>query len=85
LYPPELLELYHCKVFVDVPSDSVRFHRRLIRDIRERGDTEVKVTKAWIENVLPTHYRLIQPQMAWADVVMLGDGDVAIETVNYFV
>jgi uridine kinase len=33
LYSLALLELYHCKVFVDVPSDSVRFERRLIRDI----------------------------------------------------
>lgn len=73
LHPPELLELYHHKVYVDVPSDSVRFERRLIRDIRERGDTEASVSKAWAENVLPTHYRLIQPQMARADVVVLGE------------
>jgi uridine kinase len=75
LHPPELLELYHRKVFVDVPSDSVRFHRRLVRDIRERGDTEAKVTKAWAENVLPTHQRLIEPQKARADVVLSGVGD----------
>jgi uridine kinase len=74
LHYPELLELYHLKVYVDVPSDSVRFHRRLICDIRERGDTEAKVTKAWTENVLPTHYRLIQPQKARADVVVSGEG-----------
>ena len=73
LHHPELLELYHRKVYVDVPSDSVRFHRRVARDIRERGDTEAKVTKAWTENVLPTHYRLIQPQMARADVVVSGE------------
>jgi uridine kinase len=72
LHPPELLELYHLKVFVNVPNDSVRFHRRVVRDIRERDDTEAKVTKAWTENVLPTHYRLIQPQMARADVVVSG-------------
>jgi uridine kinase len=46
LHPPELLKLYHCKVFVDVPIDSVRFHRRVVLDIQERGDTEAKVTKA---------------------------------------
>jgi uridine kinase len=61
LYHPELLMLYERKVYVDVPSDSVRFERRIIRDIQERGDTEASVSKAWIENVLPTHYRLIQP------------------------
>jgi uridine kinase len=75
LHPPELLELYHCKVFVDVPNDSVRFHRRLVRDIRERGDTEASVSKAWVENVLLTHQRLIQPQKARADVVLSGVED----------
>jgi uridine kinase len=75
LYHPELLKLYDLKVFVDVPSDSVRFHRRLTRDIRERGDTEASVSKAWTENVLPTHYRLIEPQMARADAVVSGVGD----------
>ena len=81
LHPPELLELYHRKVFVDVPSDSFRFLRRKIRDIRERGDTEASVSKAWTENVLPTHYRLIQPQKARADVVVSGEGDVAISKI----
>jgi uridine kinase len=77
LHPPELLELYHLKVYVDVPNNSIRYHRRMIRDIRERGDTEAKVTKAWTENVLPTHYRLIQPQKARAEVVVSGVGDLA--------
>ncbi len=54
LHSPEVLKLYERKVYVDVPSDSVRFHRRVVRDIRERGDTEVSVSKAWEANVLPT-------------------------------
>jgi uridine kinase len=81
LYHPELLKLYERKIYVDVPSDSVRFNRRLVRDIRERGDTEAKVTKAWAENVLPTHYRLIQPQMARAEMVVSGEGDVVISKI----
>jgi uridine kinase len=81
LYHPALLKLYKRKIYVDVPNDSVRFHRRLVRDIRERGDTEAKVTKAWAENVLPKHYRLIQPQMARAEVVVSGEGNVAISEI----
>jgi uridine kinase len=76
LHSPELLELYQRKIFVDVPCDSVRYHRRLNRDIRERGETEASVSKAWAENVLPTHQRLIEPQMARADVVVSGEVDV---------
>lgn len=81
LYPPKLLELYHFKVYVDVPNDSVRFERRMIRDIRENGGTETSVSKAWAENVLPTHYRMIQPQKARADVVVSGQGDVATSKI----
>jgi uridine kinase len=76
LHHPDLLDLYHCKVFVKISSASVRFRRRTIRDIRERGDTEASVAKAWEANVLPMHYRLIQPQRDRADLVISGDGDV---------
>jgi uridine kinase len=76
LQPPELLELYHLKVFVEVPNDSVRFQRRLIRDIQERGDTEASVSKAWAENVLPMHQAYVELQKARADVVVLGEGDL---------
>jgi uridine kinase len=62
LHHTELLDLYHCKVFVETSSDLVRFNRRVTRDIRERGDTEASVAKAWEENVMRMHYRLIQPQ-----------------------
>jgi uridine kinase len=61
LHHPELLDLYHYKVFVETSTDSVRFRRRLVRDIRERGDTEATVAKAWVENVLPMHRWLVGP------------------------
>jgi uridine kinase len=76
LHHPELIDLYHCKVFVETSSDVVRFNRRVDRDIRERGDTEATVAKAWEANVLPMHYRLIQPQCDRADLVVSGEGDV---------
>jgi uridine kinase len=62
LHHTELLNLYHCKVFVETSSDSVRFRRRTIRDTRERGDTEATVAKAWEENVLPMHWLWVGPQ-----------------------
>jgi uridine kinase len=78
LHHPELLDLYHCKVFVETSTDSVRFHRRLIRDIRERGDTEALIAKAWQENVLPMHGLWVEPQCDRADVVVSGEEDVGI-------
>jgi uridine kinase len=78
LHPPELLDLYHCKVFVETSSDLVRFDRRLIRDIRERGDTEASVAKAWEENVMPMHRLWVEPQCDWADIVVSGEEDVGV-------
>lgn len=73
LHHRELLDLYHCKVFVETSTDTVRFQRRVARDIRERGDTEASVAKVWVENVIPMHYRLIEPQRERADVVVSGE------------
>ena len=42
----------------------------------ERGDTEASVSKAWTENALPMHQRLIEPQRTVADLVLSGEGDV---------
>jgi uridine kinase len=78
LHQPELLDLYHCKVFVETSSDSIRFRRRTIRDIRERGDTEASVAKAWEANVLPMHGMWVGPQCDRADVVVSGEEDVGV-------
>jgi uridine kinase len=78
LHYPELLDLYHCKVFVETSSASVRFRRRMIRDIRERGDTEALIAKAWVENVLPMHRLWVGPQCDRADVVVSGEEDVEV-------
>jgi uridine kinase len=69
---PELLKLYHCKVFVDVPTE-IRYKRRLLRDVQERGDTEERVCSAWVKNALPMHYQLIEPQRANADLMLSGE------------
>ena len=76
LYHPQLLKLYHSKVFVETPNDLVRLNRRIVRDFLERGHSEVSIRKVWEENVLPTHYRLIEPQREHADVVVSGEIDV---------
>jgi uridine kinase len=78
LHHPELLDLYHCKVFVETSTDSVRFLRRTIRDIRERGDTEALIAKAWEENVLPMHRLWVGPQCDRADVGVSGEEDVGV-------
>ena len=76
LHHPELLELYNSKVFVETSTDDVRYHRRMIRDIKERGDTEATVAKAWATNVMPMHQRYVSPQRDQADIVVSGEADV---------
>ena len=76
LHHPELRELFDSKIFVETSNDDVRFRRRRIRDIRERGDTEATVTKAWATNVMPMHQRYVAPQRDQADIVMFGEADV---------
>jgi uridine kinase len=78
LHHPDLLDLYHCKVYVETSSDSVRFHRRTIRDLRERGDTEASIAKAWEENVMPMHWLWVGPQCDRADLVVSGEEDVGV-------
>jgi uridine kinase len=82
LHHPELLDLYHCKVFVETSNDVVRFNRRVTRDIRERGDTEASVAKAWEENVLRMHCLWVGPQCDRADVVVSGEEDVWVGVVR---
>ena len=76
LHHAELLELYDSKVFVETSTDDVRYHRRMIRDIKERGDTEATLAKAWATNVMPMHQRYVKPQRDQADVVVSGEADV---------
>ena len=47
LYHPQLLKLYHSKVFVEATNDLVRLNRRIVRDFLERGDSEVSIRKVW--------------------------------------
>ena len=76
LYHPELLELYDSKVFVETSTDAVRYHRRMIRDIKKRGETDATVAKAWATNVMPMHQRYVVPQRDQADIVVSGEADV---------
>ena len=65
---PELQEMLHLKVFLDVPAD-IRFIRRLRRDVVERGRTVESVIAQYLETVRPMHQHFIQPSKRYADLV----------------
>ena len=59
------------KVFVDTP-ESVRFSRRVHRDLRERGRNLEDVRRQLAGTARPMHDLYVQPSSAHADIVLSG-------------
>lgn len=66
---PELLKLMDIKVFVDADSD-IRFARRLLRDIYERGRDIDSVVNQYLTTVKPMHEAFIEPSKKHADIII---------------
>jgi len=62
-------DLIDLKIFVDTPDD-IRFIRRLIRDIKERGRTLDSVVDQYMNVVRPGHYEFIEPTKNYADIII---------------
>ena len=76
LYYPELLPLYHLRIYVDTP-DSLCFDRRLKRDTEERGRTADSVRQQYEATVRPASFAYVRPSAANADLVL--DGGEALD------
>jgi uridine kinase len=78
----KLRDLMDIKVFVDTDSD-VRFIRRLLRDMNERGRSLDSVVHQYLETVRPMHLKFVEPSRRYADVIIPGGGHnrVAMEMV----
>jgi uridine kinase len=72
---PELLPLYHLRVYVDTP-DEVCFDRRRRRDVEERGRTPESVSRQYEETVRPAAVASIRPSAANADLIVEGTGSL---------
>jgi len=75
LADPRVVALADLTVFVDAP-ETVRFERRLARDIAERGRTEDSVRAQYRETVKPNHDAFVEPSKRQASVVLDGTDDV---------
>ncbi len=73
LYYPELLPLYHLRVYVDTP-DEVCFERRLKRDIEQRGRTPESVRRQYEATVRPASVAFVRPTATHADLTVDGTG-----------
>ena len=78
----ELRELMDLKIFVDTDAD-LRFIRRLVRDIRERGRTMESVIEQYRATVRPMHMEFVEPSKRYADVIIPegGHNEVGIDLV----
>jgi uridine kinase len=75
LYYPELLPLYHLRIYVDAP-DEICFERRLRRDIEERGRTPESVRAQYETTVRPSGIAFVRPSAVHADLIVDGTGDL---------
>ena len=58
-------------VFIDTP-ETLRYERRLQRDVRERGRTPEGVRQQFFKQVKPMHDEFIEPSREHADLVLPG-------------
>jgi len=67
---------------VDTDPD-LRFIRRLVRDIRDRGRTTQMVVDQYMKTVRPMHLEFVEPSKRYADVIIPegGHNDVGIDLV----
>jgi len=78
----KLRDLMDIKIFVETDSD-IRFIRRLLRDINERGRTVESVVDQYQNSVRPMHIRFVEPSKRHADILIPEGGynEVALEMV----
>ena len=69
----EVTERLDYSIFMDVPED-VRLHRRIHRDVTERGRPEDHVCRQFEATVAPMHDAYVQPSRHRADRIVAGAG-----------
>jgi uridine kinase len=57
------------KIYVDTDAD-VRFIRRLLRDLEERGRSLPEVVAQYLESVRPMHLQFVEPSKRDADLIL---------------
>jgi uridine kinase len=64
-----LRDLFDMKIFVDTDAD-LRFIRRLLRDIKERGRTVQSVVDQYLRTVRPMHLEFVEASKRYADIIV---------------
>ncbi len=66
---PDLRRLFDIKIYVDTDAD-IRFIRRLLRDVEERGRTVESVIRQYMTTVRPMHLEFVEPSKRYADIIV---------------
>ena len=69
LWHSHLRDLFNLRIYLDC-IQSMRWQRRVTRDLSERGRTTDSVREQFWNFVAPMHERFVEPQKAWADLVI---------------
>lgn len=73
-HPPYVRALFDEMVFFDTP-ETLRYQRRLERDVQERGRTPEGVQRQFALQVKPMHDQFVEPSKAHADCIVCDMGD----------
>ena len=78
----ELRKRIDIKLYVDTPAD-IRFVRRLVRDIKERGRSVESVIEQYVTTVRPMHEEFVEPSKRHADLIIPegGENQVALDAI----
>ena len=66
---PGLRELMDIKVYVDTDAD-IRFIRRMVRDMQERGRSLKSIVDQYTKTVRLMHQEFVEPSKRYADVIV---------------
>lgn len=76
-------DLSDIKIYVDTDSD-LRFIRRMMRDINERGRSVESVVNQYLSTVKPMHEAFVEKTKKYADIIIPNDfrHDVAVDLLE---
>lgn len=79
----KIRDLLNIKVFVDTPAD-IRFIRRLLRDVKERGRSMESIVSQYVNTVRVMHESFIEPSKRYADIIIPEGGEnmVAVDLLT---
>lgn len=78
LHHAKIRELLDRSIFIEADAQ-LRFERRLIRDVEQRGYSKQQIARSWHEQAAPMFEQFVKPSATYADIVWNPLRDKAFE------